>query len=249
MAIPRMKPSPKQTRQLSSAEKVCSAATDSSAPAAAPAQYVPLMMMSMRPRCWAGISSSMAELIAEYSPPMPMPVTKRQAKKNSGVHANAVAMVAPRYTPSVIMNSFLRPKMSVSRPNSSAPKQAPATYIDAAQPATSAEEMLMPLPLAEIAPAIEPTIVTSSPSRIHTVPNPTRIFQCQRDHGSRSRRAEMFVSIVPSRSLRATVAICSPPPPVFSNPPKGYPLGLVVPPPRLPTALGARPEPRKIHTA
>ena len=121
----------------------------------------------------------MAELIALYSPPMPMPVTNRQAKKNSGVQAKAVAKVAARYTPSVIMNSFLRPNMSVRRPNSSAPKHAPATYIDAAQPAISAEEMLMPLPLAEIAPAIEPTIVTSSPSRIHTVPRPMRMRQCQ----------------------------------------------------------------------
>ena len=68
----------------------------------------------MRPRWFAGISSSIAELIALYSPPMPIPVTNRQAKKNSGVHANAVAIVAARYTPSVIMNSFLRPKRSVS---------------------------------------------------------------------------------------------------------------------------------------
>ena len=109
------------------------------------------------------------------------------------------------------MNSLLRPNMSVSRPNSSAPTQAPATYIDAAQPAISAEEMLIPLPLAEIAPAIEPTIVTSRPSRIHTVPSPTRIFQCHRDHGSRSNRAGMLVSIVPSRSaVGEAMAMCSP---------------------------------------
>jgi hypothetical protein len=38
----------------------------------------------------------MAELIALYSPPMPMPVKDRQAKKNKGVHANAVATVAVR---------------------------------------------------------------------------------------------------------------------------------------------------------
>ena len=167
------------------------------------------MTMSIRPRCFAGISSSIAELIALYSPPMPMPVTNRQAKKISGVHANAVAIVAARYTPSVIMNSFFRPKRSVSWPNSSAPKHAPATYIDAAQPATSAEEMLMPLPLAEIAPAIEPTIVTSRPSRIHTVPSPMRILQCQRDQGRRSSRAGMLVSIVPSSpAVDSIVAIC-----------------------------------------
>ena len=33
-----------------------------------------------------------------------------------------------------------------------------------------------------------PTIVTSSPSRIQTVPRPITIIQWKRDHGSRSRR-------------------------------------------------------------
>jgi hypothetical protein len=36
------------------------------------------MPMSIRPRYFDGISSSMAELIAAYSPPMPMPATNRQ---------------------------------------------------------------------------------------------------------------------------------------------------------------------------
>ncbi len=43
--------------------------------------------------------------------------------------------------------------------------------------------------------AIEPTIVTSRPSRIQTVPSPTMISQCHLDHGSRSSRFGMFVSI------------------------------------------------------
>ena len=38
-----------------------------------------------------------------------------------------------------------------------------------------------------------PTIVTSSPSRIQTVPSPTRTSQCQRDQGSRSSRAGTLV--------------------------------------------------------
>ena len=67
----------------------------------------------------------------------------------------------------------------------------------------------MPLPLAEIAPAIEPTIVTSRPSRIHTVPSPIRILQCQRDQGRRSSRAGMLVSTVPSSpAVDSIVAIC-----------------------------------------
>ncbi len=73
-----------------------SAITDRIAPRAAPAQKVPLMMMSMRPRCCLGISSSMAELIAAYSPPMPMPVRKRKRKNHQGANENAVIKVANR---------------------------------------------------------------------------------------------------------------------------------------------------------
>ena len=39
------------------------------------------MIRSTVPRTRAGISSSMAELIAAYSPPMPAPVKKRQIAK------------------------------------------------------------------------------------------------------------------------------------------------------------------------
>jgi hypothetical protein len=55
-----------------------------------------LIATSTRPRLRAGISSSMALLIAEYSPPMPIPVSARQTKKNHGANANAVATVAAR---------------------------------------------------------------------------------------------------------------------------------------------------------
>ena len=54
------------------------------------------MIRSTRPRTRAGISSSIAELIAEYSPPIPAPVKKRQRKKYQGAHANAVAAVATK---------------------------------------------------------------------------------------------------------------------------------------------------------
>ena len=49
------------------------------------------MIRSTRPRARAGISSSIAELIAAYSPPIPAPVKKRATKKNQGANANAVA--------------------------------------------------------------------------------------------------------------------------------------------------------------
>ncbi len=66
----------------------------SRAPPAAPIQNEPLMATSTRPRYWAGISSSIAELMAAYSPPMPVPVKNRAAKYHIGLGANAVATVA-----------------------------------------------------------------------------------------------------------------------------------------------------------
>src|SRR5690349_9961778 len=58
-------------------------------------------------------------------------------------------------------------------------------------------ESEIPLPLSVRRLATEPTIVTSSPSRTHTVPSPTTISQWNRDQGSRSSRFGMLVSIVP----------------------------------------------------
>jgi hypothetical protein len=49
-----------------------------------------------RSRTRAGISSSMAELMAEYSPPIPMPVKKRKAKNIHASRDSAVSMVATR---------------------------------------------------------------------------------------------------------------------------------------------------------
>ena len=66
------------------------------APTAAPTQNDPLMAMSTRPRYFEGISSSMAELIAAYSPPMPAPVMKRQAKYQIGFIEKAVRTVPTR---------------------------------------------------------------------------------------------------------------------------------------------------------
>ena len=63
-------------------------------PAAAPTQNEPLMAMSTRPRYRAGMSSSIAELMAAYSPPMPAPVRNRAAKYHIGVIEKAVSTVA-----------------------------------------------------------------------------------------------------------------------------------------------------------
>ena len=70
--------------------------TDSTAPPAAPTQKLPLMARSMRPRNRAGISSWIAELMAEYSPPMPAPVRKRNSMKLVKSQEKAVAAVATR---------------------------------------------------------------------------------------------------------------------------------------------------------
>jgi hypothetical protein len=57
---------------------------------------------------------------------------------------------------------------------------------------------VMPLPFSVSRSAMLPTIVTSSPSRIQTVPRPITIIQWNRDHGNLSRRDGTLVSIVPA---------------------------------------------------
>ncbi|MCW2848520.1 MAG: hypothetical protein JWR90_2494 [Marmoricola sp.] len=52
------------------------------------------MATSTRPRYLAGISSSIALLMAAYSPPMPVPVRKRATKYHVGFTENAVSTVA-----------------------------------------------------------------------------------------------------------------------------------------------------------
>ena len=84
-----------------------------SEPAAAPSQKVPLMARSAHPRTRPGISSSIAELMAEYSPPMAAPVRKRKNANDTKFHEKAVKNAETRYRPSVAVNSFLRPSRSV----------------------------------------------------------------------------------------------------------------------------------------
>ncbi len=113
--IPRTAPRPKAIRQPRSFAKKFSLSrnTDSAAPSAVPSQNEPLMMRSTRPRTRAGISSSIAELIAAYSPPTPAPVKKRQTKNHIGFIEKAVSTVATRYSARVTMKSRFRPSRSV----------------------------------------------------------------------------------------------------------------------------------------
>ncbi len=68
----------------------------SAAPAAAPIQKLPLIARSTKPRTRAGISSSIAELIAAYSPPIPKPVSSRQSTNVRKSNVSAVSSVATR---------------------------------------------------------------------------------------------------------------------------------------------------------
>ena len=73
MPMPRTAPRPKAIRQptLAANRSVSSSTSDRAAPNMVPSQNEPLIMRSTRPRSRAGISSSMAELMAAYSPPIP----------------------------------------------------------------------------------------------------------------------------------------------------------------------------------
>jgi hypothetical protein len=91
-------PRPKPSRQPKSLPKieVSSRTPVSAAPTAAPAQKLPLIARSTQPRTRAGISSSIAELIAAYSPPMPNPVRNRNAANMAKLCEKAVPTVASR---------------------------------------------------------------------------------------------------------------------------------------------------------
>jgi hypothetical protein len=114
-------------RQPTSAAKipVSSSGIDRPEPSMQPTQNDPLIVRSTCPRTRAGISSSMAELMAEYSPPMPATVRNRHARNHQKLNANAVRTEPTRKTASVIMKSRLRPMRSASHPKYRAPRQAP----------------------------------------------------------------------------------------------------------------------------
>ncbi len=71
-----------------------SRASEASEPMDAPSQKVELTMRSTVPRTLPGMSSSTAELMAAYSPPMPRPVKKRQKEKKRRLCEKAVQTVA-----------------------------------------------------------------------------------------------------------------------------------------------------------
>src|SRR5687767_13674714 len=76
-------------------------------------------------------------------------------------------------------------------------------------PATPTSKLLSPRPVLSSCRAadIEPTMVTSSPSRIQTVPSPITTSQCHRAHGSLSSRAGISVVIRPVSTPDAMVRL------------------------------------------
>jgi hypothetical protein len=93
MISPRTAPMKKARRQPVSGETRAGSSSTIAAtpPIAAPIQKEPLMTRSVQPRTRAGTSSWMVELIAVYSPPMPMPVRKRKSRKLQRFQEKAVA--------------------------------------------------------------------------------------------------------------------------------------------------------------
>src|SRR5438270_13692103 len=90
IATPKIAARKNDTRHPTSLAKILgsSSTTDRHAPIAVPIQYEPLMIKSTAPRTRAGINSSIAELIAEYSPPIPPPATPRNKINHHPPHQN-----------------------------------------------------------------------------------------------------------------------------------------------------------------
>src|ERR1700723_1732548 len=82
----------------------CSKNTEPSDPRNAPIQNVELTARSTCHRTRAGIKTSLAELMAAMSPPIPAPVRLRNRQKLQKLLENAVVALAQRYNPSVIKN-------------------------------------------------------------------------------------------------------------------------------------------------
>src|SRR5436305_14436752 len=98
--MPKIAARKNETRQPTFLAKMLgsSSSTDRQAPTAVPIQYEPLMIRSTAPRTRAGISSSIAELIAEYSPPIPAPVIARQRMNHQTLNEKPVAIDPARNT-------------------------------------------------------------------------------------------------------------------------------------------------------
>ncbi len=142
------------------------------------------------PRTRAGMSSSIAELIAAYSPPMPKPVKKRQKANEAMSQENAVATVATRYTDERDEEHALAAE-AVGQATEEQRAEHRAGDVGRGRPADLARAESPSVSLRCNAGPSEPTTVTSSPSRSQLTPSAITTRQCQPDQGRRSRRAGM----------------------------------------------------------
>src|ERR1700722_14332560 len=110
----------------------------------------------------------MAELMAEYSPPIPAPVRKRKQQKLQKFHETADRMTPQRYMVRVTKKSLRRPNRSVAQPKMIEPITAPRMYHEASSPIwAGVKASVRGLPRI---PLMAPTRVTSRPSRIQVIP-------------------------------------------------------------------------------
>src|ERR1700678_4194157 len=200
-------------RQPRSGATLLSTHSVTTVPRMAPAQYVPLTARSTVPRYLAGIISSIAELIAAYSPPMPDPAMILVAYRNRNqCPPTGVAAVRPlptRYTPSVTMNRFRRPSLSDSRPKKSAPMTSPIRY-QVAMSETAPTDMCSVVFWVRSGRTLR-AIVISSPSRIQATPSATTRWVWNLDHGSLSIRAGIRLRIIGLLAVSGVTAIARPP--------------------------------------
>jgi hypothetical protein len=91
-----MAPTAKPKRQPIVCRTFSSSTYERNAANAVPTHQLPLIASATRPRTRAGISSSIAELMAAYSPPIPLPARIRKIAKLQKFHASALATVKTR---------------------------------------------------------------------------------------------------------------------------------------------------------
>ena len=134
----------------------------------------------------------MAELIAEYSPPIPAPVKNRKTAKLQKSHEKRGAERRDQVEPQGHREQLLAADLV----GQIAEDQGPQHRADQVGRTQQAD-----LPLGEVervlvrTPPIAPTSVTSRPSMIQVIPRAITTFQCHRPQGSRSIRAGMSVLI------------------------------------------------------
>ena len=170
---PSTPPMMKAARQPISGGMIAGSSTTSapSAPSAAPSQKLPLTTRSVKPRRRAGINSWMVAFTAAYSPPMPAPVISRNSAKEAEIPGQAAGDGGDQVDQHGDGEQLLAAQ-PVGQP---AEEQRPADRADQIGAGGGADLLRdrCSVGLSDSAPDSDPTIVTSSPSRIQAIPSAT----------------------------------------------------------------------------